>query len=124
MLIVTSPFAVASLFVVFLGVRGLLVGTLDRFLGFIVFIVYLGGALILFSYCLILTPLQETSGRVPTACTPLALLFVGCPMLSHSALYEFYWVSSLLVSVGVLLFIVMLCVVSLIDFSRGSMRVL
>lgn len=124
MLFVSSPFAIAGIFVVFLGVSGLLVGSIDSFLGFIVFIVYLGGALILFSYCLILTPLQETSRRVSTACTPIALLCVCRPMLSHSTLYEFYWVSYLLFSVGVLLFVVMLCVVSLIDFSQGSMRVL
>ena len=37
--------------------------------------------------------------------------------------YEFYWVSNLLALIGLLLFIVMLRVVEIVDFSRGSIRV-
>ena len=37
--------------------------------------------------------------------------------------YEFYWVSNLLVLIGLLLFVVMLRVVEIVDFSRGSIRV-
>lgn len=57
----TRPFVLAVLFVAILLLGGLVVGTADRFLGLIVFVVYVGGALVLFSYCFILTPLQESS---------------------------------------------------------------
>lgn len=56
----TRPFVLAVLFVAFLLLGRMVVGSVDRFLGLIVFVVYVGGALVLFSYCLILTPLQET----------------------------------------------------------------
>nr|AKS04434.1 NADH dehydrogenase subunit 6 [Parasagitta elegans] len=120
----SSPFIVAILFVFTLAVASLVVGCVDSFLGFVVFVVYVGGALVLFSYCFMLTPIQGTSSPVPTAAFPVLVLSLSSPLASHSVMYEFYWVSSLLVSVGVLLFVVMLCVVSLVDFSLGAMRVL
>nr|AKS04467.1 NADH dehydrogenase subunit 6 [Parasagitta elegans] len=120
----SSPFIVAILFVFTLALASLVVGCVDSFLGFVVFVVYVGGALVLFSYCFMLTPIQDTSTPMPTAAFPMLLLSLSSPLVSHTALYEFYWVSSLLVSVGVLLFIVMLCVVSMVDFSQGAMRVL
>lgn len=123
-MVVTSPFATALLFVVTLLIVSVMVAAIDRFLGFIIFIVYLGGALVLFRYCFILTPLQVSEGGFSTLLLTCLLLGANAPLLSHSTLYEFYWVSSLLVRVGLLLFIVMLCVVALIDFSQGSMRVI
>lgn len=123
-MVVTSPFATALLFVVTLLIVSVMVAAIDRFLGFIIFIVYLGGALVLFRYCFILTPLQISGGSFSTLLLTCLLLGANAPLLSHSTLYEFYWVSSLLVRVGLLLFIVMLCVVALIDFSQGSMRVI
>lgn len=48
---------------------------------------------------------------------------LGGPAVAYGSIYEFYWVSSLLVSVGVLLFVVIVCVVALIDFSEGAIRV-
>lgn len=56
----TRPFILAVLFVAILLLGRLVVGSVDRFLGLIVFVVYVGGALVLFSYCFILTPLQES----------------------------------------------------------------
>nr|AKS04327.1 NADH dehydrogenase subunit 6 [Parasagitta elegans] len=122
-LFVSSPFMVALLFVSTLLLGGLVVGSLDSFLGLIVFVVYVGGALVLFSYCFMLTPLQESSVSGSTWALPALCLSLGGPSVSTGSLYEFYWVSSLLVSVGVLLFVVMISVVALIDFSEGSMRV-
>ena len=120
---VASPFAAALLFVITLLIVSVMVGAIDRFLGFIIFIVYLGGALVLFRYCFILTPLQNTKASFPTLLLTITVVGANRPLLSQGTMYEFYWVSSLLLSVGLLLFIVMLCVVALIDFSQGSMRV-
>lgn len=122
-MVLSSPFVVAMLFVVTLLLSRLVVGSADRFLGFIVFVVYVGGALVLFSYCFMLTPLQDRRTPLPVSCLPVLFIRVRAPLWGHGSLYEFYWVSSLLVRVGVLLFIVIVSVVSLIDFSQGSMRV-
>ena len=63
---VGSPFLLGILFVSTLFLGGLVVGALDGFLGLLVFVVYVGGALVLFSYCFILTPLQQSSTRIAT----------------------------------------------------------
>lgn len=122
-LFVRSPFLVAILFVATLFLSRFVVGGEDGFLGLIVFVVYVGGALVLFSYCFILTPLQETSNRFTACALPALCLALAGPKVSHRSLYEFYWVSCLLVSVGVLLFVVIICVVALVDFSEGAIRV-
>ena len=120
----STPLFVAFLFVVLLLISRLTVSWIDRFLGLIVFVVYVGGALVLFSYCFILTPLQGSDRYLPTLYLPLLLLSVNRAQGVRGTLYEFYWVSRVLVGVGVLLFIVILSVVSLIDISDGAIRVL
>lgn len=118
-----NPYAVGGLFLCTLALTAGVVGSLERFLGLVVFIVYVGGAIVLFSYCFMLTPLQE--GGEPLPLFPLPLVIVlglgGPPCLS--SLYDFYWVLALLLLVGVLLFVVIVRVVDVLDFGRGTMRV-
>lgn len=89
-LAVTSPFATALLFVITLLVVRAMVGAMDRFLGFIIFIIYLGGALVLFRYCFILTPLQNTKVNFSSTLLTCMLLGANAPLLAHSTIYEFY----------------------------------
>lgn len=89
-LAVTSPFAIGCLFVITLLVVRVIVGVIDRFLGFIVFIVYLGGALVLFRYCFILTPLQNIKVDLSSSLLTCVLLGANAPLLAHSTIYEFY----------------------------------
>merc|ERR1712168_500264 len=91
--------------------------------GLVLFIVYVGGTMVLFTYCLILSPLQFFSKikkyyRVVLLLGGFFLVFGGV-----ISIYEFYYFFGLLLMVGVLLFIVILRVVELIDFSRGTLRV-
>ena len=118
-----SPFAVGGLFLCSLVLTAGLVGSLESLLGLVIFILYVGGAMVLFSYCFMLTPLQEGGEPLPLFPLPLVLLLGlgGPPLLTP--LYDFYWVLALLLLVGVLLFVVMVSVVDILDFGRGAIRV-
>ena len=122
-LVLQNPYAVGGLFLCTLALTAGVVGSLESFLGLVVFVIYAGGALVLFSYCFMLTPLQE--GGEPLPLFPLPLVIVlglgGPPLLS--SLYDFYWVLALLLLVGVMLFIVIVSVVDVLDFGRGTLRV-
>ena len=101
----------------------LFLGLVRGFIGLVLFIVYVGGTMVLFTYCLILSPLQFFSKikkyyRVVLLLGGFFLVFGGV-----ISIYEFYYFFGLLLIVGVLLFIVILRVVELIDFSRGTLRV-
>lgn len=89
-LTLTTPFEVAGLFVLTLSVASMLVGRADRFLGFVVFVVYVGGALVLFRYCLILTPIQLTRPKGASAFLPVLLIGFTAPLPSHCVIYDFY----------------------------------
>ena len=118
-----NPFAVGGLFLATLSLTALILGSLDGFLGLVVFIIYLGGAIVLFSYCFMLSPLQAGGDPVPLYPAPLVLVFGlgGPPLLS--SLFDFYWVLALLLLLGVLLFVVIVRVVENLDIGRGTMRV-
>ena len=89
-LVLQNPYAVGGLFLCTLAVTAGVVGSLERFLGLVVFVIYVGGAIVLFSYCFMLTPLQE--GGEPLPLFPLPLVIVlglgGPPLLTP--LYDFY----------------------------------
>ena len=101
----------------------MIVARLESFLGLVVFIIYVGGAIVLFSYCFMLTPLQETILKIPIYSLPLLLLVGMRTHLSMSLIYEFYWISSILFLIGIMLFLVIVSVVEIIDFGRGTIRV-
>ena len=112
-----------GLFLCSLALAAGVVGSLESLLGLVVFIIYVGGAIVLFSYCFMLTPLQEEGDPLPLFPLPLVIVLgLGGPPLLAS-LYDFYWVLALLLLVGVLLFVVMLRVVDVLDFGRGTLRV-
>ena len=112
------------LFLALLLTGSIILGVFNGFVGLILFIVYVGGTMVLFTYCFMLSP-RQTFGSYSKV-YPLAAVGLGgsFPWIMRCSVYEFYWVSDILISVGVLLFIVILSVVELADFSRGSMRVI
>merc|ERR1712090_24525 len=98
--------------------------TINRgFIGLVLFIVYVGGTIVLFTYCLMLSPLQFFSKQKKYYRVVLVSLGGTVSMVRSIGIYEFFSFMGVLLIIGILLFIVMLRVVELIDFSRGSLRV-
>ena len=123
-LVIVTPFSMGMLFLSLLLFASFILGSFRGFVGLILFIVYIGGTMVLFTYCFILSP-RQTFGTYSKLYPVGALLLGGTfPWNLSSHIYEFYWLSDGLLCIGVLLFIVILRVVELVDFSRGSMRVL
>ena len=101
----------------------LFLGIKNGFLGLVLVIVYVGGTMVLFTYCLMISPLQFFSKPKKFYRFVLVLGSFSLVVIGVGGIYEFYYFSGLLLIVGVLLFVVILRVVELIDFSRGRLRV-
>lgn len=90
LLVMQSPYSVGCLFLTLLAFMAVVVGSLERLLGYIIFILYLGGALILFSYCFMLTPLPRGPEPLPLYLLPLLLLLRARGPLTLTTLSDFY----------------------------------
>lgn len=120
---VGEPLLLGGAFLGLLLNRSYWLGINRGFIGLVLFIVYVGGTIVLFTYCLMLSPLQFFSKQKKYYRLVLlvggGLVFIGASI----GIYEFFFLRGILLIIGILLFIVILRVVELIDFSRGSLRV-
>ena len=118
----SQPYLLGLIFLIRLLFCSFYISFINSFIGLILFIIYVGGTIVLFTYCLMLSPHIILLGLKKF----YAFLFLTVPVFFtynwSSSLFEFYWLRDILSCVGVLLFIVILRVVDLIDFSRGSLR--
>ena len=122
-LFVGEPLLLGGAFLVLLLNRSFWLGINTGFIGLVLFIVYVGGTIVLFTYCLILSPLQFFSNQKKYYSVVLVTLRRIVFIVGSIGIYEFFAFLGVLLIIGILLFIVMLRVVELIDFSRGSLRV-
>ena len=118
----TSPLRVGLVFTGLLVTGTVRAGQVSGLLGLVAFIIYAGGALVLISYCFMITPKLDPTPADRRAVL-LALAVGGSVAVPPAGpIYEFYWAGLLVLSAGVLLFLVILCVVALVDPSAGSLR--
>ena len=122
MIVWVTPIRVGMAFAGILTWAMMVCAQASRFLGLVGFIIYVGGALILFRYCFILSPKLDSDGAGPRALVLGALAAGGCAVAPGGLMYEFYWSSGLLLAVGVLLFLVIIRVVAMVDMRLGSVR--
>nr|YP_003433824.1 NADH dehydrogenase subunit 6 [Flaccisagitta enflata]BAI68190.1 NADH dehydrogenase subunit 6 [Flaccisagitta enflata] len=122
-MVVESPISSGLLLVMMLVNMSILLSMKNGFMGMVLFIVYVGGIMVLFTYCLMMSPLQFFNKK-----KYYGTMFVLMGMLTwmsgdSSGLYEFYYLGGLVLMMGVLLFIAMMSVVEMIDMSSGALRV-
>jgi len=118
-----EPILLGGAFLCLLLNSSLWLGIVRGFMGLVLFIVYVGGTIVLFTYCLMLSPLQFFSRQKKYYSVVLLLLGSLVFRAGFMGIYEFFGFIGVLLIIGILLFIVILSVVEIIDFSRGSLRV-
>nr|YP_133887.1 NADH dehydrogenase subunit 6 [Spadella cephaloptera]AAT08482.1 NADH dehydrogenase subunit 6 [Spadella cephaloptera] len=125
----SNPFSLGISFFLALICLSALMGSISTFIGLILFLVYVGGTMVLVMYCFMLTPLQLMS-FCPCTLVPFFwagfFLYSGKKMISwpilSSSISELYFHSDMIFMVGVVLFLVMLAVVEVVDYSKGALR--
>lgn len=89
---------------------------------YIIFLIYVGGVMIMIGYFVMLMP-SEKFGRL----SGLTLMIVIVASLFHGGLrgttpYVLIYRMSVVVMIGLLLFLVILSVVGIVDYSRGMVK--
>jgi len=125
-LLIKNPFQLTVIFFFVLFTLSYTVGCLSKFLGFIIFIVYVGGVMVLLAYCVILLPTSKynwTQG-ISTA-TPFLFLLLSPIHLQNPSAYSYgllFNVNTILLA-ALLLYLVILRIVGIIDYSSGMMKI-
>jgi len=125
-LLIKNPFQLTVIFFFVLFSLSYSAGCLSKFIGFIIFIVYVGGVMVLLAYCVILLPSSKynwTQGL--STATPFLFLLL-CPLhIQTPSAYAYgilFSVNTILLA-GLLLYLVILRIVGIIDYSSGMMKI-
>jgi len=117
---VNNPYLMASLFFLLLLCMSCLMATYSKFVAFVMFIVYIGGLMILISYCVMLMPVNKFSKiRILPLFAGIGVFFIGTPVNAYSfgLVYSF----NAILLVAMILYLVILAVVDIVNYSRGIM---
>lgn len=123
-LIVNNPYIMAAMFGQVLILICCIIGSIRKFIGFVLFIVYVGGIIILIRYCVILSISQKfyLFPFIP-GLLGLGLTWIGGPnMPVSSTAYGLLFRASACLLIALLLYLVMLSVVAIVDYSRGIIK--
>merc|ERR1719367_1421459 len=97
-LVINNPYLIAGLLRIVLIFISILLGGCRKFIGFVLFLIYIGGLIVLLSYCVILMPYNKFSFSTIILLRPLLLsslskttvVIRAIPyglLFSHSAVY-------------------------------------
>ena len=119
--VVNNPYLMVLLFGHYLLILVCSLTCFRKFIGFVLFLVYVGGIIILISYCAMLMP---SSKFKKMSLAPLAAYliysntFVGSSSYSYGMLFS----RRAVVLLALLLYLVILSVVDIVNYSRGMMK--
>ena len=121
-LLINNPYLISLIFflVVFLG--ALMLVRYSKFIRFILFLVYVGGIMILVRYCVILSPTSRLQSwrLLPFVLAVIYLSHTPTPVSGHS--YGLLCRASAIFLLALLLYVVMIAVVEIINYSSGMIK--
>ena len=120
-LVINRPYIMALLFAELLLFATCVVGFHSKFVGLIMFLIYVGGIMVLLSYCVMLLPVNKF--RAPGLFVQFIILFPLSVTVHSSYTYGLVIRFGVIFLLGLVLFFVMLCVVDIVDYSRGMIYV-
>jgi len=121
-LIINNPYLIAGLFIQILLLLTFMQSALvSHFLGLIMFLIYVGGIIILIRYCVMLIPLRKFGVPLPYFLVLFFPLSISLPNPSYA--YGILYCASAVFLIGVLLYLVILSVVEIIDYSWGILKI-
>ena len=124
-IVINNPMIIRLLFGQLLVLASCLVGCLCPFIGLMMFLVYIGGIMILISYCVILIPSYKIPGSQSLAWLMvgrIGFIFTLDFALSGTFSYGLLFSRSAVLLLGILLYLVILAVVNIIDYSSGIIK--
>lgn len=120
-LLINNPYAIVVILGEALVLLCCVLGCYRKFMGFILFLVYIGGMMILLRYCVMISPAMKL-GRTPILTLLFAVLLYSLPPLNSSFAYGILYCARTIFLVALLLYLVLLAVVELICYSRGLLK--
>lgn len=123
-LVVNNPYLIAALLSLILLIISSLLGGCRKFMSFVLFLVYIGGLIVLLCYCVILIPFNKFSLSPYFLLTPfITLPFTKSPEVIRALPFGILFSLSAVFLVAILLYLVLLAVLTVIDYSSGSIKV-
>lgn len=123
-IIIKNPYQIALLLRQILLLISWILCGIRKIIRFILFLVYVGGLIVLIVYCVMLVPARKSPPFNPLTITPtaLGLVFFYNPGLFRSFSFGLHYRASIIVLIALVLFLVILSVVDVIDYSMGNMK--
>ena len=115
-----NPYLIALLFFQLLLFISFVVGRVSKFIGLILFLIYVGGLMILVRYCVLLLPSVKLG--LPLFILPFFFCIGGLLVPSNAFCFGLSLSFSVVFLIAIILYLVMLCVVDVVDYSRGSLK--
>jgi len=119
---VNNPYLMAVLFGQVLILTTCFIGSYNKFIAFILFMVYLGGIIILIRYCVILIPTRKFTSVPITPFLFGVAVYGGFSIPIGSIAYGLVYRVRAIFLIALLLYLVILSIVQIIDYSRGIMK--
>jgi len=125
-IIINNPFITAILFIQFLIFLTCLLARVSRFMALVIFLIYVGGIMILIRYCVILIPGQKFPrtpyGLFALLLTASVILNLSLFLPNNSYPYSLLFTWSSFILLVLLLYLVLLAVVDITGYSRGTIK--